>query len=493
MKKIIVLVLLMIVLMPFNKVYAIPGCCSWHGGEAGCSGGRTLCSDGTVSLCPCDGTSSSYSSGGENYSSNYVSVSNNDDYSILIICIFIGGFVFFAIYGLISENREKKEYADKLKKEKMQQLNNNDESKEEFVEQLVDELNSNDLSDNLINDGYLYNISYHELIDIINIDNSPENFNLFKQIIDKVCLNSDNIKEPDYFYNLALLLLKNEEYHIKYFRYLINKNCIIDNYNTTYYGLLILKSLELKNENALNIILSSKVKTFRLNYEQLNIMNNYDKLELLENKDLKLSAKSNDIEKMIENNQLKIFKLYEKYNDDYFQPTDQLVFLSIKKDNVQFFKELIKDKNQSIDFIGFDESYCHKYLEYAYLNKSLNIIKEIIKRKWDVNIFPTISGQEHFENYVKDKNEWIKPISNKNNHLTNSQFDNLIDLIKEKNIDEFKNNYSKNFQCCYNDNGDDLIFEAIKANNLEVVEFLLDANYYLGRRENRCKTDVISP
>jgi len=30
------------------------GCCSWHGGVCGCSGGRALCCDGTLSpSCSC--------------------------------------------------------------------------------------------------------------------------------------------------------------------------------------------------------------------------------------------------------------------------------------------------------------------------------------------------------------------------------------------------------------------------------------------------------
>jgi hypothetical protein len=33
------------------------GCCSWHGGVAGCSGGRVVCSDGSLSpSCTCNST-----------------------------------------------------------------------------------------------------------------------------------------------------------------------------------------------------------------------------------------------------------------------------------------------------------------------------------------------------------------------------------------------------------------------------------------------------
>ncbi len=37
-----------------GNLLAQAGCCSWHGGVCGCSGGRTLCCDGTLSpTCGC--------------------------------------------------------------------------------------------------------------------------------------------------------------------------------------------------------------------------------------------------------------------------------------------------------------------------------------------------------------------------------------------------------------------------------------------------------
>lgn len=99
MKKLICMLIFMCVflVLPTN-ISAVPGCCSWHGGESGCSGGKTLCSDGYVSNCPCDGTSSSYGNG---YSSNYTSQSSSDNteltawlvggiFVVLIICAFLG-------------------------------------------------------------------------------------------------------------------------------------------------------------------------------------------------------------------------------------------------------------------------------------------------------------------------------------------------------------------------------------------------------------------
>ncbi len=51
-----------IILMPCT-VSAKSGCCSWHGGVAGCSGGRQVCNDGTLSpSCTCSGGTSSSAS-----------------------------------------------------------------------------------------------------------------------------------------------------------------------------------------------------------------------------------------------------------------------------------------------------------------------------------------------------------------------------------------------------------------------------------------------
>lgn len=39
---------------PADNLLAKAGCCSWHGGVCGCSSGRALCCDGTLSpTCGC--------------------------------------------------------------------------------------------------------------------------------------------------------------------------------------------------------------------------------------------------------------------------------------------------------------------------------------------------------------------------------------------------------------------------------------------------------
>ncbi len=116
----LVVIILLLCIIPIN-VKAIPGCCSWHGGEAGCSGGQTLCADGTVSSCPCDGTNSSI----HGNSSNSNSQTQSEPVSIWVYIIgfgvFWGGlylFTHFIEFGekVSANNKENKRRKDRLKK-----------------------------------------------------------------------------------------------------------------------------------------------------------------------------------------------------------------------------------------------------------------------------------------------------------------------------------------------------------------------------------------
>lgn len=78
MKKIIMLCLSIFIFLPFS-VQARRGCCSHHGGVAGCSSsGRQICSDGTLSpSCTC---TPSYQYGCTDKSAkNYNANANRDD------------------------------------------------------------------------------------------------------------------------------------------------------------------------------------------------------------------------------------------------------------------------------------------------------------------------------------------------------------------------------------------------------------------------------
>ena len=79
-KKIIVILVCIILLMPL-KVNATRGCCSHHGGVSGCSSsGRLVCNDGTLSpSCTCTPTVTYTYGCTDKNASNYNSSANRDD------------------------------------------------------------------------------------------------------------------------------------------------------------------------------------------------------------------------------------------------------------------------------------------------------------------------------------------------------------------------------------------------------------------------------
>ena len=60
MRKVFIVVFIFICMfLSSDKVLAGRGCCSHHGGQAYCSGGRWVCNDGTYSpTCTCSGSAS---------------------------------------------------------------------------------------------------------------------------------------------------------------------------------------------------------------------------------------------------------------------------------------------------------------------------------------------------------------------------------------------------------------------------------------------------
>jgi hypothetical protein len=59
MKKVLSLLVAVVLFLIFSFTVIADeqrrGCCSWHGGVCGCSGGRALCCDDTLSpSCGCD-------------------------------------------------------------------------------------------------------------------------------------------------------------------------------------------------------------------------------------------------------------------------------------------------------------------------------------------------------------------------------------------------------------------------------------------------------
>ena len=95
MKKLIIVIILLVISIPVI-VFAKPGCCSHHGGVAGCAGAKQLCNDGTLSpTCYCEIAYSDNVNYTKNYTSNYSSYNANtqsddeDDYSNIGILVVI--------------------------------------------------------------------------------------------------------------------------------------------------------------------------------------------------------------------------------------------------------------------------------------------------------------------------------------------------------------------------------------------------------------------
>lgn len=77
MRKILFLIMLLLCLNPIS-VFAQKGCCSSHGGVVGCSGGKQLCADGSLSpTCKCSGGSTGSSSSSSSNSTSQSRSSQN--------------------------------------------------------------------------------------------------------------------------------------------------------------------------------------------------------------------------------------------------------------------------------------------------------------------------------------------------------------------------------------------------------------------------------
>lgn len=172
---ILVLLFLLYMNYPVN-VFARPGCCSWHGGESGCSGNQTVCADGTISSCPCDGTSSdsSYSSISDNNyndsNSNSDSDSDDSNSTVMFWVILIGGFILFSF---ISDWWDSLKY-EKMKKEKererleLQQIEEqNLEKAQELKQHIINGENINVLFQN-VSVQILKKLTSDDIVEIIN-------------------------------------------------------------------------------------------------------------------------------------------------------------------------------------------------------------------------------------------------------------------------------------------------------------------------------------
>ena len=114
-KRIITIILVFFVAFFFqvDSLIARSGCCSSHGGVAGCSGGYNICFDGATSSCPCGsknyGTSSPKTQSSQYaYYRNLLNNSKHEEkeYDLsLVVAIAVGAFI---VYGFVKSNVDNK-------------------------------------------------------------------------------------------------------------------------------------------------------------------------------------------------------------------------------------------------------------------------------------------------------------------------------------------------------------------------------------------------
>ena len=483
-----------ITLLPL-KVSAIPGCCSWHGGEAGCSGSRTLCADGTVSSCPCDGTSSNYGGNGIS-SNNYQSNDIGDKIEMVFWIVVIGGFIALEIYGNIydSTDKKKKEEEDRErrkellrkqreeKKEEMRRIGTNYSSENQFVNKINNAMAENNLSEELLDDGYLSKIEPNELFKKICLNNSPESYLEYKRIIDKLV---EKNKNAEYYYKLLLSIMENESLNIKFSKYLVAKTTIDDSYVFGYNGKLIAKALQINKKQISELLLDKDIlKGF-----------DYDSLKVIYANDIDI------YNKILNDSKSHILDDSFDFNSIYKNEEKHMLSLYLNKGIItkvklnQIFKDLI-NKND-IDLMKTFLYNCSTMwqvsqdnLIFAYYNKSKDMLNFLIKHGFSKDLFSTINEQKKFEKFLYEDGEWFEVKQTTDIYNFDKQ---MAKFIRDNNFDDFSklynNSNSKNAQL----NGETLLFLAIKYNRIDFVDYILKNGGSFDRLENCYETNGVSP
>ena len=202
--KLFFVVFTFVLLLSPMSIKAQQGCCSWHGGVAGCSNGRTLCADGTLSpSCTCD---SSY---------EYEAESNNEGTGwrkIIAIVIIVGGWLGFGYILTFVDDYKKRKKEEIEEKERLElerlhleqkesELNNIKELKSKFLNgenmvTLVEYLNGRITSD--------------DVIDIIKNDENDNVKILLDELYKKICSDKYYIKENDIFNNICIKIINSD-------------------------------------------------------------------------------------------------------------------------------------------------------------------------------------------------------------------------------------------------------------------------------------------
>ena len=431
----LIFIALFLTLLPL-RVNAVPGCCSSHKGEAGCRGTRTVCGDGWVSPCPCDGTSSNYGGSGSSSSNSY----NSDDSGFWKIAA-LGFVIFVVIYICIkikqfSDPNLEKSVEEFEKKQRFEKYGTVFKSYEAYINAFINK--RYDSIEDMINDSFFKRIREDDLYKLLKkfYDDGED----YKYILDKLFeLRKYNYDKEKYtinnsvvdfsinklLYNVSrTLAFADKQYH-EIIKYIIDKNYIGCNNESCYYGDLIIailindeyiKDLELAdyilenleskitikkfgmvynkilatNKKYLNKLLKNSKINFELSVDDLKYI--LDKEELIDSFFENFDYSSFDSESikhcvvtLIKNGNLKLLKNYLCYpgqplNDDLIEI---IIHHSVRNKNIEILNWILPlSKKENIDKIYNDG---HTHLLLAIRKNSIDIVKKLVEYGANVN------------------------------------------------------------------------------------------------------------
>lgn len=447
-----------------------PGCCSHHGGVA----------DGGY------------------YEGDYYSSSSDDGvgiwfYVLLFLGLPFGGYLIEEFSNRKEQrkleeeiqrkekerkNRERIEKARlrKIEKEKLEErkrkIGTKYNSKEIYINKVVEQLNSLNITVDNLEDGYFNIVSLDEILLDEKIDNK---YISFKLIID-ACYESKLHSLENKILNYKNINRTELKYYLKKFDKVIFKVEDLEKNNKIKYFDLFLNNLD------------KKIKCSEL----IKIINNseeyYDKI--LDNEFI-INYSAEDIVKIINNN--KLYEQYLKTNvmfnyDEVYKIYSKIIMVSEDK-KIHCFVD--KHLNE-FKLLKTNKEY-NDVLELAYIYKKSLVFMKLIEIGFNPNILPLAKDQNNILNIMSNDYVWIDM------NIPKDNYDNkygLISYIESDYLFSFKS-FLISYVNLDNKNvfykGESLIFIAIKYNNLNVVNFLLEQNCNLFRITNEKNTNGLNP
>lgn len=184
------------------SIKAQQGCCSWHGGVAGCSNGRTLCADGTLSpSCVC---STSYGDESEEAEEEVTGWQKFIAFVVIVGGWFGFGFVLMAIddYKKKKAEKERERENAEINRLHLEQLERDLKNIKTLKSKFFNGENMTTLLEYLNGE-----ITSDDIIDIIRVDKKDEVKILLDELYKRISLKSYYIKESDIFYNVCLKII----------------------------------------------------------------------------------------------------------------------------------------------------------------------------------------------------------------------------------------------------------------------------------------------